>query len=119
MFLIFKPGMLPDFLKLFQCGCLCVCPLLMLLITSAMILTTYDWLNKSYSFYIATVVIVSGEYSLRIKAHFRNQPNKSKLPLYMLLLFNTLFTIPLGTCGEGSVGMLKQGVTIFTIFTIT
>ena len=39
----------------------CVCPCPRLLITSSMICSPYDWLNKSYSCYIAIVVsIVNG-----------------------------------------------------------
>ena len=47
-----------------------------------MIWTPYDWLNKFYSFYMATIVVIGGGYSLRIKACCRNQPNKSTLLLY-------------------------------------
>ena len=55
----------PGFLKLFLCGrlyvCFCVCPPLRLLITSGVIWTPYDWLNKFYSRYMAIVVgIVNG-----------------------------------------------------------
>ena len=66
---IFKPGgcqpqaSVPGFLKLIRCRCLyvCVCPPLRLLITSGMIWTLYDWLNKFYSCYTATLVnIVDG-----------------------------------------------------------
>ena len=32
------------------CLCVCACPPLRLLITSGMIWTPYDWLNKGYSF---------------------------------------------------------------------
>ena len=52
------------FLKIFSvrmsvlmCLCVCVCPPLRLLITSAVIWTPYDWLNKFYSCYMATVVM--------------------------------------------------------------
>ena len=38
--------------------CVCVCPPPRLLISSGMIWTIYDWLNKFYSFYMATVVII-------------------------------------------------------------
>ena len=40
------------------CVCLCVCPPPRLLITSGVIWTPYDWLNKFYSCYMATVVII-------------------------------------------------------------
>ena len=48
--------------------------------------TPYDWLNKDYSFYKAAVVIIGGGCGLRIEAHHRNQPIKSKLLLYKPLL---------------------------------
>ena len=61
----------PGFLKLILCGssacvfvcvCVCVCvyvcPPLRLLITSGVIQTPYDWLNKFYSHYMAIVVII-------------------------------------------------------------
>ena len=48
-------------------ACVCVCLPLRLLITSGMIQTPYDWLNKFYGFYMPAVVsIVSGLASLRI-----------------------------------------------------
>ena len=68
-----------------MCACVCV-PTLRLLITSGMIWTPYDWLNKLWSFYIAAVVIFSSGSGLRIQACHRNQPNKSKLELYKPLL---------------------------------
>ena len=49
----------------------CVCPLPRLLITSGMIFTLYDWLNKFYSFYRAEVIVGSG-CGLRIKARCGN-----------------------------------------------
>ena len=43
------------------CVCLCVCvslsPRLLIPITSGMIWTPYDWLNKFYSFYMGAIVI--------------------------------------------------------------
>ena len=49
---------------------------------------SYNWLNKFYNFYMAAVVgIISGR-GLRIEAHHRNQPNKSKL-----VLFNPLWSL--------------------------
>ena len=53
-----------------------VCPPLRLLITSDVIWTLYDWLNKFYSFYMAVVLIISSG-GLRIKAHCRNYPLNS------------------------------------------
>ena len=38
--------------------CVCVCLHPRLLITSGMIWTSYDWLNKFYSCYMATIVII-------------------------------------------------------------
>ena len=40
------------------CVCLFVCSPPRLLITSGTIWTPYDWLNKFYSCYIATVVVI-------------------------------------------------------------
>ena len=49
-----------------------------------MIWTPYDWLNKSYYFYMPAVVgIVSIVVALELK-HSRNQPNKTKLVLFIL-----------------------------------
>ena len=58
----------------------------MLLLTSGMIWILYDWLNKLYSFYMATVFGIISRYGFRIKACCRNQPNKTKLVLYKMLL---------------------------------
>ena len=69
------------------CVCVCVCPPLRLLITSGVIWTPYDWLNKGFSFYNkAAVVIIGGGCCLRIEGRRSNQPNKSKLLLYKPLL---------------------------------
>ena len=66
---LFLTRHVPGFLELFLCVCLCVCvcvyvrvcPPPRLLLTSGMIWTPYDWLNKLYSCYMATVVcIVNG-----------------------------------------------------------
>ena len=53
-----------------------------------------DWLNKLYSLYLAAVVgvimvslIGLSRHGYRIRAYHRNQPNKSKLALYKLLLY--------------------------------
>ena len=62
--------------------CVHACPPPRLLVTSGMIWTPYDWLNKGYSFYMAAVVIINSGCGLRIEVHCRNQPNKSKLSLY-------------------------------------
>ena len=53
---------------------------------------SYDWLNKGYSLFItaplfiAAVVVIGDGHGLRIEARHRNQPNKSKLSLYKLLM---------------------------------
>ena len=51
-----------------------------------MISTLYDWSNKFYGFYMATVVgIISGN-GVNINMYHENYPSKSKLVLYKLLL---------------------------------
>ena len=57
-----------------------------LLITSGMIWTSYDWLNKFYSFYMAAVVDIISRHGLRIDARHTNQPYKNKLELYKPLI---------------------------------
>ena len=54
---------------------------LTLLITSGVIWIPYDWLHKSYGFYVAAVVIIITKHGLSIDAHHKNQPNKWKLGL--------------------------------------
>ena len=46
--------------------CMCVCPPLRLLITSGVIWTPYDWLNKFYSRYMAIVVLIVNRHGLGI-----------------------------------------------------
>ena len=64
---------LRGFLKLFRCACqyvcLCMCVYLPLkqLITSGVIRTQYDWLNKLYTFYMATLVVISSGVALELK----------------------------------------------------
>ena len=83
MFLNQAPASLPPgFLKLILCGCVCVRPPPRLLITSGMICTPYDWLNKFYSYMGAVVRIVSGV----ALASIRVVETKSKLALYKLLI---------------------------------
>ena len=48
--------------------CVCVCPQ-GLLITSRMIWTPYDCLNKGYSFYMPAVVVIDDGRSIRIKVY--------------------------------------------------
>ena len=45
---------------------------LRLLITSGVIWTPYDWLNKFYSFYMAAVVIIGSGRGLRVEARHGN-----------------------------------------------
>ena len=76
---------MPGFLKLLLSGtsvCVVVCLPLRLLITSSMILSPYDWLNKFYNFYMAAVVRLDGKCGLRTEAHYRNQLSITKLALY-------------------------------------
>ena len=49
-----------------MCVCVCVCPPPRLLITSGMIWTPYDWLNKFYSCYMAIVVVIVNRRGLGI-----------------------------------------------------
>ena len=48
------------------CVCLRVCPTPRLLITSGIIWTLYDSLNKFYSCYMATVVVIVNGHGLGI-----------------------------------------------------
>ena len=77
----FKPGTcwlmasVPGFLKLILCGllvCVFVCPRPRLLITSGVIWTSYHWLNKFYSCYMATVVIIVNGRGLGIGTRHRH-----------------------------------------------
>ena len=63
------------------CVCVSVCLPPRLVITSGVIWTSYDWLSKFYSFYIAAVVSIVSRCGIAIEAHHRNQPNKSRLVL--------------------------------------
>ena len=53
-----------------------------LLITSGMMWTSYDWLNKFYSFCMAAVVSIISRHGLSIGACRENQLNKHKVALY-------------------------------------
>ena len=50
--------------------CVCVCPPLRLLITSDVIWTPYNWLNKFYSCYMASVVVIINGRGLGIGTYF-------------------------------------------------
>ena len=70
-------------IHIYEKDVVCMCPpLRLLLITSGMIgmkLKPYDWLNKFYRFYMVAIVNMVSRHGLTIKAHYRNQLNKSKL----------------------------------------
>ena len=69
--------------------CVSVCLPPRLVITSGVMwrdMDPYDWLNKYYSFFMAAIVGIISRRGFRIKAHHRNQPNKSKLVLYKPLI---------------------------------
>ena len=69
---------MPSFLVmlLFMIVCMCVCVSVSaprLLITSGMMWTPYDWVNKFYSFYMATAFVIGcSRHGLRIEAHRGN-----------------------------------------------
>ena len=69
---------MPSFLKLcFICNVsMCVCLPPRLLITSGIIWTPYDWLNKFYSFYMAAIVDIISRRGLSFDVHYENQCNK-------------------------------------------
>ena len=86
-----------------------------------MIWNSYDRLNKFYSFYLATVVIIVSRNGLSIDMCHRNQDNKSKLVLYkplfhynsylkQLYISNKIecFIIKLGVVYRGIVHISKQ-----------
>ena len=52
--------------------CMSLCPPPRLSITSGMIFTPYDWLNKIYSFYTEAAMIIGSGNGLRIEAHCQN-----------------------------------------------
>ena len=73
--------------------CVSVCLPPRLVITSGVMwcdMDPYDWLNKFCSFFMAAIVGIISRHGLTIKAHHRNQPNKSKLALYKPLLHFTV-----------------------------
>ena len=59
----------------------CVCLSPMMLITSGVIWTQYDWLNKFYDFYMTATANIVSRCGLTIDACYSNQPYKSKLAL--------------------------------------
>ena len=62
-----------------------------------MMYTSFDYLNKLYSFYMTAIVIISSRHGLRIEVHCRNQPTysigKSKLELYTLITLTFTLTV--------------------------
>ena len=54
------------------CVCMCVCPCPRLLITSGVIRTSYNWLNKFYSCYMAIIVVIINGHGLGIDMHRGN-----------------------------------------------
>ena len=56
----------------YVCVCVCVCVCLRLLITSGMIWIPYNWLNKFYSCYMATLAIIVNGRGLGINMHHGN-----------------------------------------------
>ena len=63
--------MLACFLKIalstnIACVLMCVCPWGYYLITSVVMWTLYDWLNKFYSYYIVTVVSIVDRRALEL-----------------------------------------------------
>ena len=105
MFLNQAPGRrAPGFYRLilsakcvYVCVCMSVCPPPRLVITSGVMWTPYDWLNKYHSFCMAAIVNIISRHGLRIEAHRRNQTNKSKLALYkpLLCLYSHLKQLPI------------------------
>ena len=50
----------------------------------------YDWLNKSYSFYMTAIVFICSGCDLRIEVHRRKQPNKTKITIKQLYTSNKM-----------------------------
>ena len=85
----------PDFLKLFLCRlCVCVCacvracvcvPTPRLLLTSGMIWTPYEWLNKFYSCCMVIVIGIINGHGFGISMYHGYYPYKSKLALYKVV----------------------------------
>ena len=66
---------------------MCVCLPPRLLISSGVILTPYNRLNKFYNFSLAAVFRIVSECGLSIDEHHTNQPNVSNLVFHKLLLY--------------------------------
>ena len=63
------------------CVCVCLCTPPRLLITSDVIWTPYDWLNKFYIFCVAVTVDILSRHGLSIDVYHGNKLNKYKLAL--------------------------------------
>ena len=79
------------------CMCMCVCPPLRLLITSGVIWTPCDWLNKLYSFYMAAVVIIVDGCGLTVEAHYI----QIRVSYHCISHFFH-FNIPLSSCTQAT-----------------
>ena len=75
-----------------------------------MIWTPYNWLHKFYSICKAAIVGTVSRPGLTIEAHCRNQPNKSKLALYNLLLHSYNYLKQLYMSNKRSTSVIKVGV---------
>ena len=77
---------MPGLLKLILCIHVYVHPLL----TSGVIWSPDDWLNKFYNIYVGALVSIILRHGLSIDMHHENQLNKCKLALYTLSIhFNS------------------------------
>ena len=56
----------------YVCVCVCVCLLPRLLITSDVMWTSYNWLNKFHSCYMGTVVSIINGCGIGIDTHCRD-----------------------------------------------
>ena len=67
-----------------------------------MIWTPYDWLNKSYSFHMAAVIVIGGKCGLKIEVCRSNQPNKSKLHNYCCIAITFTLKFVLNRLQDGA-----------------
>ena len=103
------------------CVCVCVCSPLRLVITSGMMWCNIDaiWLvNKFYNFCMAPIVSIISRHGLRIEAHHRNQPNKSKLAplLYFYSYLKQLYISNKTKCFSYKCGCGMHGYTHIEVF---
>ena len=64
-----------------MCVCACACASVPLVATDGVIWAPYDWLNKLYKSYVASVVSIVNGYGLLIKVHCRNKPKATPIRL--------------------------------------